>query len=164
MFHRVGESGAPRRCYRRRIAATGELKIGQLARRLDLNPRTIRFYEQAGVLPEPERSAGGYRLYRAEDEARLRFVKIAQRLGLTLNEIREVLAFRDRDQPPCPYVARLIAQRVAEVDQRMRDLRALKRDLTTLQQRIAAEGVAPAKAEFCHYIETGAAPQHADAP
>ncbi len=139
------------------VGASEELRIGQLAERLDINPRTIRFYEQAGVLPEPERSPGGYRLYTADDEARLRFIKTAQRLGLTLGAIREVLAFRDRDERPCPYVAQLIAQRVAEVDQRMRELRTLKNDLKTLQQRIATEGVAPAKGQFCHYIETGAA-------
>lgn len=145
------------------MVATEELKIGQLATRLGLNPRTIRFYEQSGVLPEPERSAGGYRLYGAADEARLRFIKTAQRLGLTLGEIREVLAFRDRDERPCAYVAELIAQRVTEIDQRMRDLRALKGDLTALQQRITAEGVAPPNGNFCHYIETGTTPQSAGA-
>lgn len=137
--------------------AVEELKIGQLAKRLGLNPRTIRFYEDAGVLPEPERTAGGYRVYTAHDEERLRFIKAAQRLGLKLGEIKEVLAFRDREQRPCSYVAELIDARLAEVDERMRDLRTLKRELASLQRRIREEGTAPGEGRFCHYIESSAA-------
>lgn len=133
-----------------------ELKIGQLAKRMGLNPRTIRFYEQAGVLPEPERTVGGYRVYTADDEARLRFIKAGQRLGLKLGEIKEVLAFRDRQERPCPYVADLITTRLSEIDQRMRDLQTLKLELTGLQRRIKEEGVAPAKGRFCHFIESAA--------
>ncbi len=137
--------------------AVEELKIGQLAKRLGLNPRTIRFYENAGVLPEPERTAGGYRIYTAEDEERLRFIKAAQRLGLKLGEIKEVLAFRDREQRPCSYVAELINVRLAEVDERMRDLRTLERELTTLQHRIREEGTGPGDGRFCHFIESSTA-------
>lgn len=137
--------------------AVEELKIGQLAGRLGLNPRTIRFYEDAGVLPEPARTAGGYRVYTARDEERLRFVKAAQRLGLKLGEIKEVLAFRDRDQRPCSYVAELIDGRLSEVDERMRDLRTLKRELVSLQRRIREEGTAPGEGRFCHYIESSTA-------
>jgi DNA-binding transcriptional MerR regulator len=94
----------------------------------------------AGVLPAPERTAAGYRVYTADDEERLRFIKAAQRLGLKLGEIREILAFRDREQRPCSYVAGLIDAHLAEVDQQMRDLRAVKRELTVLQTRMRAEG------------------------
>ncbi len=142
-------------CYARTVSAE-ELKIGQLAKRMGLNPRTIRFYEQAGVLPEPERTVGGYRVYTADDEARLRFIKAAQRLGLKLGEIKEVLAFRDRQERPCPYVADLITTRLTEIDQRMRDLQTLRQELTGLQRRINEDGVAPAKSRFCHFIETAA--------
>ena len=138
------------------MAGTDGLKIGQLAERLGLNPKTIRFYEQAGVLPEPERSPSGYRLYTADDEARLRFIKTAKRLGLKLGEIKEVLDLRDRNEPPCPYVAKIIQVRLAETDQGIRDLRTLKRELTELQRRIAADGVATTKGRFCHYIESAA--------
>ena len=134
--------------------AVDELKIGELAKRLGLNPRTIRFYEGAGVLPEPERTAGGYRVYTAEDEERLRFIKAGQRLGLKLGEIKEILAFRDREQRPCTYVAELINARLSEVDERMRDLRTLKRELTTLQRRMADEDAELRESRFCHYIET----------
>lgn len=134
------------------------LKIGQLAARLELNPRTIRFYEQAGILPEPERSSGGFRLYNDGDAERLRFVKTAQRIGLTLGEIKEVLAFRDRDQPPCRYVAEVIEHRLAEIDERMGELRALKTELSALHERMRAEGIAEREAAYCHYIEATGRP------
>lgn len=130
--------------------------IGQLAKRLELNPRTIRFYERIGVLPEPERSAAGYRLYSQADESRLRFIKTAQRTGLTLGEIKEVLALRDRGRPPCRYVASVIDQRLGEINQRVAELRALKRELNELRDRMRREGVAERDGQFCHYIETGA--------
>ena len=139
------------------------LTIGKLARRLDLNPRTIRFYEQAGVLPEPARTASGYRLYGPEDEERLRFVKSAQRLGLTLWEIKEVLALRDRGECPCRYVAGLIERHLAEIDERMRELRALEHELAVLRNRMRAEGIAERDGAFCHYIEQ-AAPTSARRP
>lgn len=132
------------------------LKIGQLAERLDLNPRTIRFYERVGVLPEPARTESGYRLYGPEDEARLRFVKSAQRVGLRLGEIREVLAFRDRGERPCRYVAALIEQHLAEIDQRMREMRTLKQELRDLRARMQAEGIAERDGAYCHYIESAA--------
>lgn len=128
------------------------MTIGQLARQLDLNPRTIRYYEHVGVLPEPERTASGYRLYTHEDEERLRFVKSAQRVGLTLGEIRETLAFRDRGEAPCRYVAGVIEQRLAETNRRIRELRAFKRELTELSQRMRAGGVVERDSPYCHYI------------
>jgi DNA-binding transcriptional MerR regulator len=130
-------------------------RIGQLAERLGLNPRTIRYYERIQILPEPERTHAGYRLYGPGVEERLRFIKSAQRIGLNLGEIKEVLAFRERGQPPCGYVAGVIEQRLSEVDQRLRELRAFKADLSRLRERMRAEGVAE-RDRYCHYIETAA--------
>lgn len=135
------------------LAGVEVLKIGQLARRLDLNPRTIRFYEQVGVLPVPPRTDSGYRLYGPGDEERLRFVKTAQRVGLTLGEIKEVLAFRDRGDRPCRYVASVIEGRLAEINDRMRELRALKEELGALHERMRSQGIAERDGSFCHYIE-----------
>lgn len=129
------------------------LKIGQLAKQLDLNPRTIRFYEQVGVLPLPPRTDSGYRLYSHEDEERLRFVKTAQRVGLTLGEIKEVLAFRDRGDQPCRYVASVIEHRLAEINDRIRELRTLKEELSALKERMRNQGIAERDGSFCHYIE-----------
>lgn len=80
------------------------MRIGELAARLGLNTRTIRYYESIALLPEPERTASGYRTYDEADVERLAFIKSAQRLGLALDEIREVLALRERGVTPCGYV------------------------------------------------------------
>lgn len=136
------------------------MTIGQLAGRLAINPRTIRYYERIGLIPHPERTGAGYRLYCAEDERRLRFIKSAQRVGLNLGEIKETLAFRDRGEPPCGYVAGVIEQRLGEVNQRLRDLRAFKRELSDLRDQMRARGPAPERAgSYCHYIEAASAHQ-----
>lgn len=134
------------------------MTIGQLAKRLRLNPRTIRYYERVGVLPQPERTGAGYRLYTDEDEERLRFIKGAQRVGLTLGEIRETLAFRDRGEAPCRYVAGVIERRLSETDRRIRELRAFKRELSELHERMRAGEVVDQRSPYCHYIAAAAPP------
>lgn len=131
------------------------MRIGQLAGRLAINPRTIRFYERAGLLPEPERTANGYRLYRGADEQRLRFIKAAQRLGLTLDDIHELLAVRDGGDPPCGRLASLIDRRLGEIDAHLRELQALQQELTELRSRIEHEEPGDGRAPYCHFIEAG---------
>src|SRR3546814_457103 len=80
------------------------MRIGELAARLAINTKTIRYYEGIGLLPPPDRTASGYRAYDEDDVERLTFIKTAQRLGITLDEIREILAFRERGERPCEYV------------------------------------------------------------
>lgn len=110
------------------------MRIGQLAERLGLNPRTIRFYESIGVLPEAVRTPSGYREYDEADLERLRFIKLAQSLGLSLDDIREILALRDRGEAPCPYVRRVIEKQAAVVEQRIRELQRMKSDLGRLRR------------------------------
>lgn len=110
------------------------MRIGQLAERLSLNPRTIRFYESIGVLPEAVRTPSGYREYDEADLERLRFIKLAQSLGLSLDDIREILALRDRGEAPCPYVRRVIEEQAAVVEQRIRELQRMKSGLGRLRR------------------------------
>src|SRR5690606_16567547 len=72
------------------------MRIGELAERLGVNPKTIRYYESIGLLSPPERTPAGYRIYGEDALERLTFIKTAQRLGITLDETREILALRDR--------------------------------------------------------------------
>lgn len=130
------------------------MTIGELAQRLGLNPRTLRYYERIGLIPPAERTGSGYRVYSTADEERVRFIKSAQRLGLNLGEIKETLAFRERGERPCSYVAGLIDERLGEVNQRLRELRAFKRELTDLRERMRREGVVEGDAPYCHYIES----------
>lgn len=108
------------------------MKIGELAGRLGVTTKTVRFYESIGLLPEPVRTASGYRDYADADTERLTFIKTAQRLGLSLDEIREIIAFRDRDQQPCGYVAELLRRQVDELDDRIREMRDLREELKIL--------------------------------
>src|SRR4051794_1818824 len=102
------------------------MRIGQLADRLGVTTKSIRFYESIGLFPDPARTPSGYRNYGDADVDRLTFVKTAQRLGLSLDEIGEIIAFRDRGQQPCRYVAQLLRRQVVELDGRIREMRRLR--------------------------------------
>ena len=131
------------------------MQIGVLAKKVGVNPKTIRYYEQIGFLPRAPRTKSGYRDYTERDAERLEFVRSAKVLGVALEEIKEVLAFRDRGVSPCPYVLGLINAKVAEVESRIRGLRMMARELKRLRRAAAAlprQEVA-ARARFCHIIE-----------
>jgi MerR family copper efflux transcriptional regulator len=129
------------------------MRIGELAQRLDLNPRTIRFYEATGVLPEPERTPSGYRDYEESDVDRLRFIKLAQSLGLSLDEISEVLAFRDRGEPPCAYVTEVIRNKAADIDHQIEQLQKLRRELRRLARRARELPEDASGRRVCHILE-----------
>ncbi len=70
------------------------IKSGDLAKRANVNTETLRYYEREGLLPEPERTESGYRLYADEDVKRVQFIKRAQELGFSLKEVKELLALK----------------------------------------------------------------------
>lgn len=113
------------------------MRIGELATRVGVNPKTIRFYEEKGLLPDPTRLPSGYRDYGFEDESRLQFIKTAQRLGLSLAEIGEILAFKERGEHPCGYVRSVLARQAEELDQRIDELACLRDELLALQAEVA---------------------------
>ncbi|MGW0821018.1 heavy metal-responsive transcriptional regulator [Streptomyces sp. NPDC002845] len=127
------------------------MRIGELAAQLGLNPKTIRFYEAGGLLPEPERTPSGYRTYTRADAERITFIKTAQRLGMSLDEIREVLAFRDRGQPPCPYVRQTLRAQVAGIDHRIAELVRLRDQLLALDAK--TKNLAEDTGCYCGIIE-----------
>lgn len=114
------------------------MRIGDLAAGNGLTARTIRFYEQAGLLPEPPRTTGGYRDYPPHFAARLDFIRQAQAAGLTLAEIRSVLELRDGGDAPCTHVADLIQQHLADIEQRLAELRKTRATLRELASRAAS--------------------------
>lgn len=129
------------------------MRIGQLADQLGVSTKAIRFYESIGLMPAPARTPSGYRDYTAADAERLTFIKTAQRLGLTLDEIGEIIAFRDRGEQPCGYVAGLLHRQVGDLDRRIREMRALRDELRALEARAAAGGAGDGDATFCGVIE-----------
>lgn len=108
------------------------MKTGEVAGRAGVNVQTLRYYERRGLLREPCRRESGYREYGEDAVQVVRFVKRAQRLGFTLDDV-EVLLRLDAGGPDgCDAAQRLAAQRIAELDHRIADLRAMRRALRRL--------------------------------
>jgi MerR family mercuric resistance operon transcriptional regulator len=116
------------------------LKIGQLAQRAAVNLQTIRYYEREGLLPEPPRLSSGYRVYTDSMVRRVRFIKRAQEIGFSLAEIRELLSLRADGQR---NEVRAIAQaKIADIEDKMRTLKAMKTVLNRLTERCSGCGPA----------------------
>ncbi|MGW0999509.1 heavy metal-responsive transcriptional regulator [Streptomyces sp. NPDC002523] len=131
------------------------MRTGELAAASGLTAKTIRFYEQARLLPEPPRTPGGYRDYPQQAVQRLAFVREAQSAGLTLAEIRSVLAVRDSGEAPCVHVAELVEQHLVDIERRMAELRATRSALRTLAERAAATDPSTcAEEDICRIIPT----------
>src|SRR5688572_28858274 len=94
-----------------------ELTISKLAERVGMTPDGLRYYERTGLLPEPQRTAAGYRIYDDGVADRLRFIKGGQRLGLRLREIRELLDVLDRGLCPCGHTEAMLTHRIREIDE-----------------------------------------------
>src|SRR5918997_4238816 len=102
-------------------------------------------------MPDPARMPSGYREYAESDSERLTFIKTAQRLGLTLNEISEIIAFRDRGEQPCGYVAAVLRRQVADLDRRIVEMGQLRDELRELESKAAAPG--QEAGGYCSVIE-----------
>jgi DNA-binding transcriptional MerR regulator len=108
------------------------LRVGELADAVGVTADTIRYYERAGLLPPPGRTASGYRAYGAGAIDRLRFIQGAQRLGLRLSDIRDLLAVRDTGTCPCEPAEDLLTRRLSEVDAEIARLTALRREMAAM--------------------------------
>jgi DNA-binding transcriptional MerR regulator len=116
------------------------LTVSMLAERTGTSADTIRYYERLGLLPPPVRTAAGYRQYDDEAADRVRFIKGAQRFGLRLQEIGELLAVRDRGACPCGHAEALVRRRIAQIDAEIARLADLREELTRLAVDCAALG------------------------
>jgi MerR family transcriptional regulator, copper efflux regulator len=112
--------------------AKGELTVTGLARASGVKRETIRFYEQRGLLDAPPRSAAGYRLYRCDDARRVRFIKSAQNLGFSLEEIAELLTLRSAPEKTCATVKARAEAKIADIERKITALAAMKAALTDI--------------------------------
>lgn len=129
------------------------VRIGELAGRAGLTTKTLRFYEQPGVLPGPARTGSGYRDYDDAALTRLRFVRAAQVAGLTLAEIRTVIAVREDHGQPCGHVTALLDRDAAALDERIAELQATRVEVRRLQERAATlDPAACGEDGVCHVI------------
>jgi DNA-binding transcriptional MerR regulator len=108
---------------------TAGLRVAELAEAVGVRPDTIRYYERAGLLDPPPRTAAGYRLYPPAAVDRVRFIQGCQRFGLRLREIAELLAVRDTGVCPCEPAERLLHRHITELDAEIARLTALRGEL-----------------------------------
>lgn len=116
------------------------IKSGELAKRAKVNTETLRYYEREGLLPEPNRSESGYRLYSVEDVQRVLFIKRSQELGFSLKEIKELLALKLDANQSASDVKKLTEQKIADIDSRIESLQAMKHVLTELSVACSGKG------------------------
>jgi DNA-binding transcriptional MerR regulator len=129
------------------------MRIGELAERSGVSTKTIRYYEDIGLVPPAPRLASGYRDYDPSMIDRLAFIRSAQAVGLSLGEIRGIVALRDDGQTPCGHVLDLLRTRSAELDRRIAELRGLRGELNRLVVRAGALDPADCDPErICHLV------------
>jgi MerR family transcriptional regulator, Zn(II)-responsive regulator of zntA len=129
------------------------LSPSDVARQVGVSTDTLRHYERKGLLPSPVRSSAGYRRYSVETVKRVQLIQRALVIGFSLDELAQVLRDRERGSPPCKAVRDLVKQRLVDLDDRLRQLSALRIELRHLiadwDRRIARAAGKPA-----HLLET----------
>ncbi len=131
-------------------APAGGLRVGELADAVGVKTDTVRYYERAGLLPAPARTSSGYRAYDASAVDRMRFIQGAQRLGLRLTDIQQLLAVRDTGSCPCEPAEHLLRRRLAELDAEMARLAALRAEMVTMIDGLpTADCPPPAPGAWC---------------
>jgi DNA-binding transcriptional MerR regulator len=111
------------------------MRIGELARRTGVPTKTIRYYEEIGVLPAPDRAANDYRDYPDEAVDRLAFVRDAQATGLTLTEIASILDLRSQGEATCHHVVDLLERHLSALDRHIQTLRETRKKLAALTEK-----------------------------
>jgi DNA-binding transcriptional MerR regulator len=108
------------------------MQIKELSEITGVPAKSIRYYEEAGVLPSPKRLPNGYRVYDESDVARLKLVGGARRLDLSLDDVTEIIAMRDRREAPCRTVLELMREKADEIAARIAELQRLESELREL--------------------------------
>jgi len=118
-----------------RRSAAEQLTVGELARRSGVTTKALRYYESIGLLPPPARRPSGYRAYDPSYEERLGFILRAKRLGLSLDEVRQVLELSKSGSRPCAHVLGLLGRHLAALDEAIAQLDAFRAQLRRLQRQ-----------------------------
>ncbi|HLL16295.1 MAG TPA: heavy metal-responsive transcriptional regulator [Pyrinomonadaceae bacterium] len=127
------------------------LRIGEVAEATGVSVEALRFYERRGLLGRPARTASGYRAYDGGVLERLAFIKRAQAIGFSLDEIAEILEMRGRGEAPCLEVREAARRKLAELDTRLRELRRYRNELARALEDWDERGVE--EGQFCGLIE-----------
>ena len=134
-------------------------QIGEVSALAEIPEKTIRYYEEIGLLPPAQRSPNGYRTYDEADVERLRFIRRARALDFALDEIAEILAFRERNEPPCSYVMDLMHEQIDKVEERIRNLQQVRDELKGLYEAgLQLPEDVQMRRCVCHLIQVGIQP------
>jgi DNA-binding transcriptional MerR regulator len=128
--------------------SSGVLTIGDLSKATGTKVETIRYYERIGLLAVPDRTSGNYRAYGAKDLGRLSFIRRARELGFGLEQVRELLGLSDQKQRSCEAVDVIARDHLADVDRKLADLKALRRELDSIIRQCGCGTIAE-----CRIIE-----------
>jgi MerR family transcriptional regulator, mercuric resistance operon regulatory protein len=126
------------------------MTIRQLADEAGIPTSTIRYYERIRLVEPGGRSQGNYRLYRDESLRRVKFIRAAQAIGFTLDDVKALLAHDARRAPTCASVQSLIEDRLADIEQRLKDLRHVRRVLIAALKNCQKQK----KTDCCHVVES----------
>ena len=125
------------------MTARQGLRVAELAAAVGVAADTIRYYEKAGLLPGPARTPAGYRVYEADAIDRLQFIQGAQRLGLKLRDIKDLLAIRDTGVCPCEPAEELLRRRLTDLDAEMARLSALREQMVAMVEALPSQDCPP---------------------
>ena len=129
------------------------MRIGQLAEATGTTTKTLRFYEESGLLPPAPRLASGYRDYDENAVGRVGFIHRGQAAGLTLSQICQILKIREHGQTPCSHVQALLGQRLGELDAQIAELLALRETISQLHEKASnPEPESCSADQVCRYI------------
>jgi DNA-binding transcriptional MerR regulator len=137
------------------ITRDDSLKVGAVAKAAGVGVQTLHYYERLGLLPKPQRSTTNYRLYSSDAIRRVKFIKKAQTIGLTLEETKQILDLKERGRAPCGKVAELGERHLREIDMRLAELRKYRRALADALNNWRKEDTTEPRCagEFCDLIE-----------
>jgi DNA-binding transcriptional MerR regulator len=130
----------------------GMLKIGDVSRLSGIGVEALRFYERSGLIDKPSRTESGYRVYSPEILDRLAFIKRAQVLGFSLDEINKIIGDARAGHSPCEEVREIVRRRLEELDERVREMRRYRRELAETLEEWDRVGQAPG--HICGLIES----------
>ncbi|MCU1808312.1 mercury resistance transcriptional regulator MerR1 [Cytobacillus firmus] len=112
-----------------------DFRVGEIAKKCNVNKETIRYYERLGLIPEPDRTEKGYRMYSQQTVDRLNFIKRMQELGFTLNEIDKLLGVVDRDEAKCRDMYNFTVFKIEDIQRKIEDLKRIEKMLMELKER-----------------------------
>ena len=138
--------------FEKTTATRNSLKIGEVSQASGIGIEALRFYERSGLLGKPIRSASGYRLYDEGVLERLAFIKKAQTLGFSLDEIRRIIEDARTGASPCDEVREIVRRRLTELDERLREMKRYRQELAQTLEEWDEVGRAPG--HICGLIET----------